>query len=309
MTVGIGVLCESGDCAIMASDVRVSYRCINVAPHDWSGKQYPFPPFNLVAAIAGNTSSTHAVVSELSAELSKLILVKQANDQFQIEFEHIRNALERARKKELRRLQACAMESQLGVSVEDWIAGRLPTGDKFNQYALREGLRVLKGVADEMEHKVGIILAGFLRGKPVFIRGLGARPAEDGPSPAIFVIGGKGAQEAQAVLTVRDQSIEMGIARSLFHVYEAMEAARKDKGVGKPSDYTVMRPHGLSGLTGILRVKWNHPQLRAWRRAYRNRSTHGLEKEFANSLIRGALFIGRHKRSEWLGPKEMAEVL
>lgn len=309
LTVGIGVVCESGDCVIVASDVRVTYRGMGSDPHDWSGKQYPFPPFNLVATIAGNTSSTHAVVSEFSAELRKLILAKQADNQFQIEFEHIRNSLERARKKELRRLQACAMDSQLGVSIEDWIAGKLPTGDSFNQYALREGLRILKGVADEMEHRVGIIVAGFNRGKPVLIRGLGARPAEDGPSPAIFVIGGKGAHEAHKVLTKRDQSIEMGIARSLFHVCEAMEVARKDKGVGKPSDYTVMRPYGLSGLTGILRVKWNHPQLKAWRKKYKNRSTNGLEKEFANDLIREALFIGRHKKSEWLGPKELSELL
>jgi hypothetical protein len=40
-----------------------------------------------------------------------LLTRKQADPVFMIQFEHIRNAVEIARKKALRTLQACAMES------------------------------------------------------------------------------------------------------------------------------------------------------------------------------------------------------
>lgn len=309
MTVGIGVICEGGDCAILASDVRVTYGKMKVSPHDWSGKQYPFPPFNFAAAIAGSTSSTHAVVSDFAGRLRELLSWKQGHAEFEIQFEHIRNALERARKKELRRLQGCAMESELAVSVNDWIAGKLPTGEKFNQYALDEGLLVLKRVKSEMESLVGIIVAGFLRERPIFLRGIGARPVEEGSTPAIYVVGGKGAGEALQVLSNRKQSIEMGIARSLFHVYEAMNAAQSDRGVGEPADYIVIRPRHLSAPNGVLRYKYNHPTLIAWGKKYKLTGTESLENEFANKLVYEGLFPARAKNSEWLGPKGMAESL
>jgi 20S proteasome alpha/beta subunit len=309
VTVGIGVLCEGGECAVIASDMRATYGKTKVDPHDKAGKQFAFPPFNISGAIAGSPSSTHAVFSELANQLRILILAWQrARDKnlpAEIQFEHIRNAIEFARKKELRRLQSCAMESELGVSIYDWIAGKLPTGQPFNEYAMREGLRVLKQVKSEMDFKVGIILAGFLREDAIFLRGIGAYPIEESATPSIYVIGGKGAIDALQVLVNRNQDVEMGIARTLLHVYEALRAAKSDKGVGEPSGYLVIRPHTTRRPNGIQRIFPNHPLLEQWSKEYKLRDSESLATRTANDLINAALFPAKLPPSQWLGPKEL----
>lgn len=309
VTVGIGVLCEGGNCAVLASDTRVTYGPMRVEPHNWAGKQYEFAPFNLAAAIAGSTSSTHAVISEFAADLRRLLLVKQNNSEFQIVFEHIRNAIERARKRELRRLQGCEMESELGVSLQDWLIGKLPSGVTFNEYAHREGMRVLRHVRQEARGKIGIIVTGFLGGSAVFLRGLGFEPVEDSASPAIYVVGGKGAEESLKVLINRKQSIEMGVARTILHMHEALEAARVDRGVGEASSYVVMRPWTSPRPHGMLRFPPDHPTVKQWREKYALKSTEALESRFANDLVNEAMIPAIAPKKEWLGPKKMAESL
>lgn len=310
MTVGIGLICESGDCVILSSDIRSHNRGI-VTPHDWTGKQYPFPPFDLVACIAGDTSSTHAIVSEFSGWLAGLIRFKQENRDFKIQFEHVRNALERSRKKEMRRLQVCALSSSTGLDINDWMAGTLSDGRKISNYLMLQGLRAIQEVGKGMWKKAQIIIGGFLRGKPVLIRGVGNRAAEDGPTPAFFVIGGTGAHYAQELFVRRSQSSEMGIAISLFHAYEAMQVAKKnDNTVGKMDDFTIIRRRSLSrGRVGISRFKWDHPTLRRWAKIYRKRTTKSLDSESINDMIVGGLDASTHPNSEWLGPKQMAEEL
>jgi hypothetical protein len=308
VTVGIGVLCEAGDCAILASDTRVCYGTTKVDPHERAGKQYPFPPFNFGAAIAGSTSSTHAVVSELSGQLRMLlkawIAQRKDNPEIQLFMEHISRAIDIARKRELRRLQNCAMET-LGVSLPDWLAGKLPDGRPFNEYAHREGMRILKHVKDEMQFQCAILVVGFLRDSPIFFRGIGAEPLEEASTPGIYVIGGKGAVAAMQHLIDRRQSIEMGIARSLLHVYEALKIAREDKAVGEPSGYTVMRPWTHARPNGRLRFPADHPLLQQWSRTYALRDTEALESNFANELADRALVPDRSKPSQQLGPKNV----
>jgi hypothetical protein len=306
MTVGIGVICEDGDTAILASDTRVTYGRMKVPQHEYAGKQYDFPPFNFAATIAGSTSSTHEIVSEISGQLITLLSKKHADPAFTIHFEHVRNAVEIARKKALRRLQACAMESDLGCSLAQWLSGQLPSGLPFNEYAHREGLRVLQRVKDDAQTNMALILAGFLKDNPIFLRGLGASPIEESVTPAIFVIGGKGAIEAQRVLNNREQSIEHGIARTLLHIYEAMQAAtQSDKFVGKPSAYAVIRPHSARRPNGVQRMNANHPLLTQWAKRYKGRSSEALDSRAANDLANAALFTERAKKSQWLGPREM----
>jgi hypothetical protein len=243
MTVGIGVMCEDSNCIVLASDMRASYRGMHVDPHDRAGKQYSFPPFNLAACIAGSGSSTHAVVSEFSTYLRAYADAKIKTPEAAMVLEHIRDSLEYARKKELRRLQNCEMEHELGCDLYDWQIGKLPTGIAFNEFAHREGLKVLRRVRDEFRNKIGIIVAGFLKTGPVFFRGLGFEPIEEQAIPANYVIGGKGAIEANQVLINRKQNGEMGIARTLLHIYLALKAAKiGDKGVGDPAHYVVIRP-------------------------------------------------------------------
>jgi hypothetical protein len=90
---------------------------------------------------------------------------------------------------------------------------------------------------------MAVIVAGFLKESPPFLRGVGANPAEESVTPAIFVLGGQGAAEAQRVLLDRGHSIEHGIARTFLHIDEAMHAAtQSDKYVAKPSSHVLVRP-------------------------------------------------------------------
>jgi hypothetical protein len=309
VTVGIGVLCEGGDCAILATDLRVTYGRTKVTPHEKAGKLYSFPPFNFAGAIAGSPSSTHAIVSELSGQLRNLlkawVIAREKKPEIQIQFEHVKNAIEFARKKELRRLQACAMESQLGTGLADWLAGKLPDGRQFNEYAHREGLRILKGVRTEMPFQCAFLLVGFLREHPLFFRGLGAEPIEETATPAIHVIGGQGARDAIQHLINRHQHVEMGVARTLLHVYEALKIARTDRGVGEPSPYMVMRPWSRPRPNGRLRFAADHPLLQQWSKEYVLRDTESLENTFANELANRAMVADISKPSQRLGPKSL----
>jgi len=278
---------------------------MGVDSHDRAGKIYEFAPFNLAAAIAGSTSSTHAIISELCVYLRGYCKAKMENPKAVMVLEHVRNSLESSRKKELRRIQGCEMESQLGCDLQDWLAGKLPTGEQFNELAHKWGIQILKKVRQDFQAKVGIIVAGVLETGPVFLRGLGFESIEDSASPAIYVIGGKGAVEAMQSLIKRNQNVEMGIARSMLHVYEAMKAAKIDKGVGDPAHYVVMKPWTVSAPHGMLRIIADHPLLKQWSKTYRRRSTEPLETRTANDLINDSLSPSRYRKSRLLGPEEL----
>lgn len=306
VTVGIGVLCEDGDCIVLVSDMRATYRGMHVDPHDRAGKQYSFPPFNLAACIAGSGSSAHAVVSEFSTYLRAYAAEKLKTPERVMVLEHVRDSLEYSRKKELRRLQNCEMEHELGCDLYDWQIGKLPTGIVFNEYVYRGGLKALRRVRDDFRGKVGIIVGGFLKTGPVLFRGLGFEPIEESATPPNYVIGGKGAIEANQVLIDRQQNGEMSLARTLLHLYLALKAAKiSDKGVGEPAHYVVIRPWTVPAPHGMLRFNAEHPLLKQWSKTYRFRSTEPLDTSFAKDLINAALFPDKFRRSQLLGPRTL----
>src|SRR5579862_517478 len=108
LTIGIGVLCDGGETAILASDMRISYND-TAAPSDRGGKQYDFPPFTLAAAVAGTISVNAAVASEMAYQLAAILAVKQEHLNELVVAQHIHRILNRARKKQLRAAQECAM--------------------------------------------------------------------------------------------------------------------------------------------------------------------------------------------------------
>lgn len=73
MTIGIGILCEEGNCIVLASDTRVSYPNSRVRPHEESGKQWDLlPPFKGGVAIAGNVSTCQLIVDELDIQFRRV---------------------------------------------------------------------------------------------------------------------------------------------------------------------------------------------------------------------------------------------
>lgn len=283
MTIGIGVLCDGGDTVILASDMRITYND-TAAPSDRGGKQYDFPPFTLAAAIAGNTSVNAGVASEIAHQLTALLAYKHQHPEQSIVARHIHRVLNIARRKQLRAAQECAMLADLGISLNDWLSGKLPDANHLDDLALRYGLQVLSRVRNEMTQKLGIILAGFMENGLVFLRAVGAKPMEEAALPPNYVIG-TGSRAALDVLSRREQGTDCTLARSLLHVYEALRAARASarKTVGPPAAYLVMRSEKNPELPGLTRFPAESALLRGWHKAYKNRgNTKSLDSPVAN---------------------------
>jgi hypothetical protein len=296
VTIGIGVLCDGGETAILASDMRVSYRG-SAAPSDRGGKQYDFPPFTLAVAIAGRVSINASVASEMAYQLSGLLAAKRKFPNELIVAQHIHRIINRSRKKELRVVQECAMLARLGISLEDWQCGKLRDARKLDDLALRYGLQVLREARTELKDHLGIIAAGFVENGIVFVRAIGAELLEEAASPPIYVVG-TGSRAAMDVLSKREQSIDCTMARSLLHVYEALRAARRSEPetVGPPAAYVVLRAESHRELPGISRFPAESHLLRAWCKAYRKRtSTQSLDTLAANHQVK-CLFRGYRPR-------------
>jgi hypothetical protein len=264
VTIGIGVLCDSGNTAILASDMRVTYGKSPVTPSDHAGKQYDFSPYLLVAAIAGRAGTNEAVISVMAHELNKLLVAKMEHPDKHFVAQHVRHLMDYARKAELRKQQDCAMLGELGVSLADWQSGKLPNGCKMDDLALRWGLTILRRVKDEMRTQIGLIVLGFAENGIVFMRGVGADPTEETTTPEYYVIG-SGSLAAIEVLNARKQSIYTSLARSLLHIYEALAAARRaEKTVGPPAPYVVIRPKNAAQPNGMWQFPAQSHLLRQW---------------------------------------------
>jgi len=284
VTIGIGVLCDGGNTAVLASDMRVTYGSSPVTPSDHAGKQYDFPPFLLAAAIAGRACVNEAVISVMAHELNKLLVAKMEEPHKHFVSQHVRDILDYARKQELRKHQECAMEGELGIGLSAWQAGKLPNGQKMDDLALRWGLSVLRRTKENLRSQLGLIVLGFAENGIVFMRGIGAEPTEETTVPEYYVIG-SGSLAAIEVLTKRKQDIYTSLARSLLHIYEALKAARRSqKTVGPPAPYLVIRPLNAAEPNGMWRFPAESHLLRSWSKHYRNRADTGsLDKDLPNS--------------------------
>jgi hypothetical protein len=203
------------------------------------------------------------------------------------------------------------METTLGCGVEDWIAGKLPNDRPFHPYTYREGLDALRDVKGDLWKKMQILIIGFLEEYPIFCRAWGADPLECSASPHIHAIGGSGANHGLRVLHRRKQNADIGIARTLLHLSEALRAARsKDRTVGFPSYHVVLRSRAnQSPPYGIVRLPADHDLLVRWLGEYKNRSTEPLDEPAATEMINSALVPHQFRRTAWLGARTLASEL
>src|SRR5712691_2470699 len=73
VTIGIGVLAESGRMAVLGCDMRTTFPRSKVGPHDDTGKQWDFPlPFTATACVAGAMSVAQPLVDELAVQLKRV---------------------------------------------------------------------------------------------------------------------------------------------------------------------------------------------------------------------------------------------
>jgi hypothetical protein len=268
MTIGLGVLCEDAGAIVLVSDTRGSFPKTAVDPNEFTGKQYGFydvPKFeNFVCVIAGKLGLAHDISGQLGSELKRVSRKKT------IYLEHIQNAVDNARAHELRRRYDWALRVQcFGLTCSQLLRGRLPKGP-LDEAAIKWAA----AVCSAYEFRVELIVAGYLGNTPVFLRASEKDHIQCESSPGVYVIGSKGKVAALDHLNKRGQNLTHGIARTMLHLYEAMEAAKQaDKYVGNPAYYTVIFPG-----KGLWRLRPRSYLLKGWASAYRNRtSTLSLE--------------------------------
>jgi len=257
VTIGIGVICERGDCIVIGSDMRASYGTEPeiIGPNDQCGKVFRLAPFPTIACVAGRMSECHAVVSQICNSVRKL---RQRRD---IGREHVMNIIDEARKRELRLIYSWTLTTKLGISLHDWVRGEVP-GGKLDKLILRAGVNFLK----DAPLRVELIVGGFMRRRTMFFRAVQKNRLEEESSPGVYVIG-TGQRHAMRVLNRRGQHFGMSLSRTLLHVHEAMIAARKEQTVGPATSYIVMRKH----VPELLYLPTTSPTLDSWKRAYRER--------------------------------------
>ncbi len=244
---------------MVASDMRATFPKSAVGPHDWTGKQWDFDvPFPMVACVAGTLCICQPVIDELNNNLRKL------NTTSPIYCEHIENAIRDARSRTFRRYADWQIRMSYGMTLEEWQRGKVPSG-KMHKLIHDEVYRFINA----LEFEVQLLVAGFLAdGHILFYKASGKRNIEASASPGRYVIGSGGAL-ALAQLNKRNQSVEYGLPRTLLHVAEAMDEAKKvtGKSVGEPSSFMVADKHGR-----MMRINPEAPIFRDWKKAYKHRS-------------------------------------
>jgi hypothetical protein len=285
MTIGIGVVCEGGKCIVMASDKRGSYgdpktEANATSPNDRTGKQFDFHPLKLVGSVAGRLSVAHDLMSQLTVNIDKL--VKRQETGKAIYREHVENAINRTRWREMWRTYDFACRMNFGVTLSQLQSGKLPHG-KLDEVVWKE---IAKTIFD-LPLKAELILAGFLENEPVLLKASGKLRIEGDADPPLCVIGSKGKQFALDHLSKRGQHIFSSLPQTILHIHEAVEIARKeDHFVGPCDGYIVM----LQEVDGMWIIRHNDPLIVGWASAFReSRSTEKLSDDIFRAQVRGRL--------------------
>lgn len=268
MTVGIGVLCEGGDCIVLAADTRGSYGdTAHLPTHEQTGKQIDLP-FNFFASIAGDVAVCDALVSELYAQFEKL------QDVDELFFDHVRIAIREAQLYEFANRVDHVLATTLGTRLDEW--------KKFEKATLH--YRRCQRAIRRYQLPTELIVAGYASSGPVLITTLYNDPPEGGTLATI----GSGYKLALELLTERGQQPHMSAQRSMVHVAEALEKARGQKDVGSPADYVVITPKS------VRRLPARNEHLMQLMVRYWGRDTEELDgDEVARLKLRDSLYFVR----------------
>jgi 20S proteasome alpha/beta subunit len=259
VTVAIGVLAEGGSIVIIGSDLRATFP--KLQPNEQAGKAWKLPkPFNCGVAAAGILRDCQPYVDHLWEALRRLGELKT------IPNDYIEAAIDDARLRVLRRRSDWAMRKKYRITLAQWHCGKVP-GGKLDPLLLKAGEVLLEGVKFQTQSIIG----GFIRGRSIFYKTDFMDDVECSASPGIYAIG-IGAQLAMNHLNKREQNTGCSFARSLLHVAEALDAARKEPSgtVGKLSRFLVLAEDGSTA-----EFLPDHPTLLGWKKAYARRSNTG----------------------------------
>jgi hypothetical protein len=301
MTIGIGTVCDHGRYIVIASDKRASYsnkrkdaRAID--PNNDAGKTFDFHPQRLVASVAGSLGVLHELVGELTIELEKLLPLREKGEP--VRREHIENAINNARDRQMRRFYDWASRINYGITLDQLLIGELPHG-KLDPVVWAE----VKQTVFARPFPAAAIVGGYLDDEPVMFKASEKRHIEGDSDPAVFVIGSGGARHAMEHLNRRGQNVHSSFAQTVLHIHEALEIARvkdEDGHIGDCNGYIVM----CRDRQGFEQIPHNCDLLREWAILYKSReSTTSLRQGFVvkqaecllKSLAPGLRFARRVK--------------
>lgn len=257
VTVAIAVLAEGGSMAIIGSDLRATFP--KLQPNETTGKAWKFPkPFNCGIAAAGILRDCQPYVDHLWEAFHRLGKLET------IPNDYLEAAIDDARFRVLRRRSDWAMRKKYRITLKQWHNGKVP-GGKLDPLLLKAGEILLEGVKFQAQS----IIAGFIRGRSIFYKTDFMNDVECSSTPGVYAIG-IGAPLAMNHLNKRDQNAGCSFARSLLHVSEALDVARKDPSgtVGKASRFMVMADDG-----SLVAIMPDHPTLLGWKRVYARRGS------------------------------------
>jgi hypothetical protein len=279
VTIGIGAICDHGRYMVIASDRRASYgnkrkNARAIDPNDDAGKTFDFHPQRLVASVAGKLGVLHDLVGELTIELEKLLPLGEMGEP--IRREHIENAIDNARFRQMKRRYNWASRSNYGITLQQLLQGKLPYG-KLDSVVWAEA----KQTVFAQPFLAEVIVGGYLDDEPVMFKASGKRHIEGDSDPPVFVIGSSGSRYAMEHLNRRGQNVFSSFAQTVLHIHEALEIARvkdEDGQIGDCSGYIVM----CRDRQGFEQIPHNCDRLREWATLYKSReSTTSLKQGFA----------------------------
>jgi hypothetical protein len=275
MTVCIGALTLTGPSIVFGADTRVTYGSSPVGTNDQGGKQFPLPPYNCAAVIAGSTSECHDFIARLVQQFELFPAKERAPYR-----EEVADAIDDARWQVFKPKINQALKADIGLTLAEWQKKFLPP-EKFDFEAEEFGMRVIRN----HPLNVSAIVGGFIEDNTVFFCAQGMRSIQSESSPGFHVIG-SGSIPAMAQLNKRNQNLAYGLARTVFHLHESMLSAQKEKTVGPPGNYLVVTKDQPP-----MYVPADAPLLSRWVTHYRDRDTLPLDSPASTLAIQAVMQI------------------
>ncbi|MBZ5647652.1 MAG: hypothetical protein LAN37_10560 [Acidobacteriia bacterium] len=283
MTIGLGVLCESGKCIVMAADTRGTFPDeLRIAAHEQIGKQFDLPR-RFGCNIAGDSGLCWGVNSELHQQMESL------PEEFGPD--HIRNAIREAQFYELTNLANYALKRHLGITVGEWKSETLPA------WLREQGKKIINTTTLPMQIAVG----GFCSNGAALWQADFANPPDIREWSAI----GSGSPAAVDALCRSKTEVHITLQRAVFSVTLALRAARRhakkmnpnNPDIGRPADYVVITPKYFRRLPA------QHPDLLKMMRKYSNKTLDDLDRDddARLALLRAMYFPGTTQMEYALG--------
>jgi len=273
MTACIGALTLTGPSIILSADMRVTHGPSPVGPNDQAGKQYPLPPYNCAAVIGGSISECHEFIGRLVQHCESFATKERHPYR-----EEMMEAIDESRWQVYRPKINQALKADLGISLDDWHEKFIPPA-KFDLAAEAFGMQVIRNTP----LNVSTIVGGFIGENTMFFCAKGMRQIQSESSPGVHAIG-SGSIHAMQKLNERGQNLAYGLARTIFHVHEAMVSAQQETTVGSPTNYLVVikdRP--------LLQIRPDNSLLKGWLSHFHDRNSAPLDSEESNLAIQAEM--------------------